>query len=223
MCRRALLLGAALLPALLAWSSAAQPAKEQRYSGPIDVNVPPVGKDPSIKLDYPIIYVRAPRFGDTKNTSWAEVGHPTQLDAGADLMLLHPDGKEEILVEGGDGSVADPMVSFDGEWVYYAKFHNLKKGFAPWGGLSVHGSDIYKIHVKSRKVVQLTDQRFTPNLGAADWSRKFGGSDKGRDHIAYGVFNLAPCPVPGGRLAFVSNRNGFRPPKYATTALQLFV
>jgi hypothetical protein len=221
--RRALLLVAALLPALLALSSSAQPPKEQRYSDPINVNVPPIDKDPSVKLDYPIIYVRAPRAGDKVNTSWAEVGHPTHLDAGADLMVLFPDGKEEVLVQGGDGSVADPVVSFDGEWVYYAKFHNLKKDFAPWGGLSVHGSDIYKIHVKSRRVVQLTDQRFTPNLGAADWSRKYGGSEKGRDHLAYGVFNLGPCPVPGGRLAFVSNRNGFRPPKGGTTTLQLFV
>jgi hypothetical protein len=41
------------------------------------------------------------------------------MEPGADLMLLHPDGSEELLVEGGDGSITDPMVSFDGQWVYY--------------------------------------------------------------------------------------------------------
>ena len=48
------------------------------------------------------------------------------MDPGADLMLLHPDGTEEVLVGGGQGSVTDPMVSFDGEWVYYSLFHDLK-------------------------------------------------------------------------------------------------
>ena len=51
---------------------------------------------------------------------------------GTDLMLLHPDGSEEVLVEGGEGAVADPFVSFDGEWVYYAKFHDQSKQ-PPWG------------------------------------------------------------------------------------------
>lgn len=36
------------------------------------------------------------------------------MEPGADLMLLHLDGSEELLVDGGDGSVTDPVVSFDG-------------------------------------------------------------------------------------------------------------
>jgi hypothetical protein len=214
---------AALVHMLLLWTAAATSLAQERLAQPLNIQVPHVREDASVQLDYPIVYVRAPRFGDAKNSRWAEVGDPTRLDPGADLVLLHPDGKEEVLVTGGDGSVADPMVSFDGEWVYYAKFHNLKDGFAPWGGLPVHGSDIYKIHVKSRKIVQLTEQKFTPNQGAADWAEKFGGSPSGKDHIAYGVLNLGPCPLPGGKLAFVSNRNGFRPPKFGRPTLQLFV
>jgi len=208
---------------LLLWTALAPSLAQERVAQRLNMQVPHLREDASIQLDYPIVYVRAPRFGDTKNTRWAEVGDPTRLDPGADLMLLYPDGNEEVLVAGGDGSVADPMVSFDGEWVYYARFHNLKEGFAPWGGLPVHGSDIYKIHVKTRKIVQLTDQQFTPNQGAADWNEKFGGSPKGQDHIAYGVLNLGPCPLPGGKLVFVSNRNGFRPPKGSRPTLQLFV
>ena len=90
------------------------------------------------------------------------------------------------------------MVSFDGEWVYYAKFHNLKEGFAPWGGLPVHGADIYKIHVKTRKIVQLTNQQFTPNLGAADWNEKFGGSPsraRTTSPTACSTWGRARCPA----------------------------
>ena len=58
---------------------------------------------------------------------------PLFMDAGADLMLLHPDGSEEVLVRGGPGSVTDPMVSFDGQWVYYSLFHDLKGGSTPHG------------------------------------------------------------------------------------------
>jgi hypothetical protein len=47
------------------------------------------------------------------------------MESMADLMLLHPNGKEEVLVSGGAGSVTDPMVSFDGAWVYYSLLHDL--------------------------------------------------------------------------------------------------
>ena len=56
-----------------------------------------------MKFDYDIVYVRAPRKGDDVGTNWTEIANPVFMDAGADLMLLHPDGTEEVLVEGGDG------------------------------------------------------------------------------------------------------------------------
>lgn len=67
----------------------------------------------SLPLDYDIVYVRQPRFGDTVNTTWPEIFHPARIDAGADLVLLHPDGSEEILVDCDDCAVTDPFVSFD--------------------------------------------------------------------------------------------------------------
>ncbi len=66
-------------------------------------------------VDYDIVYVRQPRYGDDVNTIWPEVFHPARLDPGADLMLLHPDGSEEVLVAGGNGGVTDPFVSFDAQ------------------------------------------------------------------------------------------------------------
>lgn len=138
---------------------------------------------------------------------------------GRALLKLHPDGKEERLVEGGKGSVTDPVVSFDGQWVYYVLLHNLDKR-DQWSPPK-EGADIFKIHLATRKVVRLTNQQFTPNTGAAKWSRDFRASESGKTHYDYGVFNMGPYPLPGGRLVFTSNRDGFRPSKgYPSIALQ---
>ena len=44
------------------------------------------------------VVVRAPRPVGKVSSRWAEVGDPRTMDPGADLMLLHPDGSEEVLV-----------------------------------------------------------------------------------------------------------------------------
>ena len=47
------------------------------------------------------------------------------MEPGADLVILFPDGKEEVLVPVTEKeAIADPNVSFDGEWVYFSKFHD---------------------------------------------------------------------------------------------------
>ena len=196
-----------VLPAALALAQ----EESRRYLGPLNIQPPPIASDPSIKYDFPIVYVRAPRREANGKSKWAEVGDPRSMEPGADLVLLYPDGKEEVLVPVTEReSIADPCVSFDGEWVYYAKLHDARNH---------KGSDIYKVHVASRKIVQLTDQTFTPNTGAADWMKT--------KLPEWGVYNLGPCPLPGGRLAFVSDRNAFKAsnPGYAPNALalQLFV
>jgi hypothetical protein len=191
----------------------------QKYPGPINVQPPAIAGDPSVKYDYPIVYVRAPRRGDQEPTQWADANNPLSLEPGSDLMLLRPDGSEELLVPGGDGAVLDPVVSFDGEWVFYA--HARKNPLttpAPRGG-----ADIYKIHVKSKKVLRLTDQTFAPNTGAARWAKDCRQGESGRNAFPYGVLNLGPCQRPGRKLAFVSNRHGFIPPHHHIPALQLFV
>src|SRR5207237_3577552 len=77
------------------------------------------------------------------------------------------------------------------------------------------GSDLYRIQVPTRKIAQLTQQVFTPNTGAADWSKT--------PLPAWGVHNLGPCPLPGGKLVFVSDRNAFKAtnPGYTPNALAL--
>jgi hypothetical protein len=199
------------------------PQKEQLYLDPINVGVPHISADKSIKYDYDIVYVRAPRKGDKGRTVWTEIAHPALMDSGADLMLLHPEGKEELLVAGGaDASVTDPFVSLDGEWVYYVHIRGLK-GTSQHGQPPFGGADIYKIHVKSRKIVRLTKQEWTPNAGAADWPSDLRKPEKDKTYLNYGVLNMGPCPLPGGKVVFVSNRNAFRPPKHPSPCLQLFV
>src|SRR5262245_36853548 len=214
------LLALALLGVASAFLHGQKPA-DRLHLAPIDVQVPPVATDPAVKWDYDIVYVRVPRKGEKEHPVFAEVFHPAFMDPGGDLMLLHPSGKEEVLVEGGKGSVLDPYVSFDGEWVYYARLENL----TGLPGRRRHGqsADVYKIHVKTRKIVKLTGQQFTPNTGMAPWYTDDQNPDKARGNPGYGVFNLGPCPLPGGKIMFVSNRNAFRPNKgYTWPCLQLF-
>src|SRR5690349_17726172 len=80
-----------------------------------------------VKFDYDLVYIRVPRRADGKEVRWAEFGHPTNMELGADLMLLHPDGSEELLVSGKDGSCMDPYVDFDGETVLFTKFVDEKQ------------------------------------------------------------------------------------------------
>ncbi len=177
--------------------------------------------------DYDIVYVRQARFGDAQNTTWPEVFHPARLDPGADLMLLRVDGSEEVLVAGGNGGVTDPVVSFDGEWVYYSLFPDLRPSAlnSQRDNLPLQGADIYRIHVPSRQIERLTFGEFTPNTGAGNWDESNPvNPPSGFNRLGYGILNLGPMPLPGGRIAFTSNRNGFEPPKgFTAPTLQLYV
>ncbi len=195
--------------------------KPQLYPQPIGMKAPAIGTDATVNYDYDIVYVRAPRKGDKVNTRWAEIVSPVRMEPGSDLMLLHPDGTEEMLIDAGEGAVADPMVSLDGEWVFYSLVPTLKTAYP--GRNVAQGADIYKIHLKTRKIVRLTHQEFTPNTGAANWSSDFRKGERGKTNVTYGVLNMGPCPLPGGRLVFTSSRNGFKPPKHDSPTMQLFV
>lgn len=198
-------------------------AAEPLFTKTLNVEPRPISADAAVQYDYDIVYVRARRAGDKEHKRfYTDFSQPVTMEPGTDLMLLHPDGSEELLVEGGSGSVTDPIVSFDGQWVYYTLIHNLVNR-SPWTPPRA-GADIFKIHVKTRRIVRLTNQQFTPNLGAADWSDDFRSPAPGKAHYDYGVFNMGPHPLPGGRIVLTSNRDGFTPSRgYPAIALQLFV
>jgi hypothetical protein len=156
----ALLAGAAISAVPLAQGQKKTAAK------PINIEPPHFSKDASVKIDYDIVYVRAPRADDKTHVIFGEaVNTGVRMEPGSDLMLLHPDGSEEVLVPGGKGAVVDPYVSFDGESVYFAKFHDVSDQKSAIG-VSRHGADIFKIHVKTRKIVQLTRRRSCATAGS---------------------------------------------------------
>ena len=160
-------------------------------------------------VPYDIVYVRQPRFGDSTNTTWPEIAQPASIDPGADLMLLHPDGSEERLVQGGVGAVTDPFVSFDGQWVYYSYFYDVRaQAYNSQRGLPYLGADIFRLHLQSGAIEQLTFGEFTPNTGAGHFDETNPVDPPGTyDRLGYGILNLAPAPVAGGKIAFSSNRN----------------
>src|SRR5260370_18591336 len=73
-----------------------QPTKEKLFLDPINVNVPHISTDKTVKYDYDIVYVRTPRQGDKARSLWTEIAHPAIMDAGGDLMLLQPHGREDV-------------------------------------------------------------------------------------------------------------------------------
>src|SRR4051812_12274841 len=122
----AVYVGICLVGGLL--DNAAGAEDEPLFLSPIRVDVPHISSDPAIKYDYDIVYVRAQRAGDQVHKRfYTDFSQPVTMEPGADLMLLHPDGREELLVAGGDGSITDPVISFDGEWVYYSHIYDLKQ------------------------------------------------------------------------------------------------
>lgn len=179
-------------------------------------------------VDYDIVYVRAPRYGDFQNTIWPEVFHPASIEPGTDLMLLHADGSEEVLVAGGNGAITDTAVSFDAQTLYYAKFPDVQPGAlnGQRGDLPYQGADIYALDLATGVETRLTFQEWTPNTAAGNWTTDPVGSGAAPDenYLGYGILNLGPCPLPDGRLMFTSNRNGFLPNKsFTQICMQLFV
>lgn len=143
----------------------------------------------------------------------ADVFRPMWVEAGSDLVLLHPNGSEDVLVAAGKtGAVADPCVSFDAKWVYYSYFPDVTAIAIAPQYVPVKGADIYKVNVETRQIVRLTHQEYTPNTGIRT------------DPLPYGIFNMGPCPIAGGKVVFTSNRNGFIPTKGFTPVVsQLYV
>lgn len=190
----------------------------------------------AVGIDYDIVYVRYARNGDTGNMDIPMGELPDLIEAGADLVLLHPDGSEEILVgckdpqgypsataEQGDTdihglaapgwpacSVQDPMVSYDGEWVYYAKYVDVNTHYRTL----LTGSYIFKMQIgganPARVEVQLTDA--STGFGNDRWAGRGGPQDQ----PALGIRDLGPTPLPNGDLVFTSNRMGLVPPRQGT-------
>ena len=178
-----------------------------------------------IAVCFDIVYVRQVRLGDSQNTTWPEIFHPGRMNPGADLMLLHTDGSEEVLVNCEDCGVTDPFVSFDGKWVFYSLFHDLTQLNSQRGNLPNLGADIFRINLASRQIEQLTHGEFTPNTGNGVWDESNPlNPGSAFNRLGYGILNLGPMPLPGNKIVFSSNRNGYVPTKgFTNPTMQLYV
>src|SRR6266487_3062228 len=98
---RAAFIAAVAVAAAIGLVATAQEKKpEARFLDPINVEVPHVSTDKDVRLDYDIVYVRAPRAGDRVHKRFfTDFSSPVTMEPGADLMLIHPDGSEELLVK----------------------------------------------------------------------------------------------------------------------------
>lgn len=163
-------------------------------------------------LSYDIVYVRAPRAGDTQLMRWPEVKDPIRLEPGTVLMLRRADGSEEILVDaGGDGAVIDPFPSFDAQHLYYVRCPNVRALNVQVGGIPIQGCDIFKMHLASQAETRLTNQEWTPNTGVGAWCATPNQATGTCNRPGYGVFNMAPTPLAGGRVMFTSSRQNYAP------------
>ena len=156
--KRTLIFALSLIGVASLIASPALVGQDMPLQRPLRVDPAPIASDKSIKYDYDIVYVRAPRTARSKDGKerlamvWPDASEPFNMHASTDLMLLHPDGKDELLVSGAPGAIADPYVSFDAQWVYYTHYLDLTgRG----------GADVYKVNVKTRKVIPVSYTHLT--------------------------------------------------------------
>lgn len=144
-------------------------------------------------VDYPIVYVEQPRTGKEPR-----LPNPWPWHQGdARLMIRQPDGSKEVLYDPGPGkAVGEPQPDLACDWVYFYLLHGNKDATGINPNRPRQGSDIYKINLATKELVRLTSQEAETPPGQPE---RLPGS-------FWGVFNVGPCPVPGGRVVFCSDR-----------------
>lgn len=164
-------------------------------------------------VDYDIVYVRypgqvSPPIDQTPYVPWPTGPYtsipqgekPYEIMPGADLMLLHPNGTEEILVDCTDCSVMDPYISYDGTTVYYSKIVNITTSNA-----SKTAGYLYKMNISGGAPyteVQLTYP------GTFD-SLKHAANTTANDSLSSftEIRDMSPVPLSNGKILFTTNRH----------------
>jgi len=166
-------------------------------------------------LGYDVVYVRYPNHTIEDRFVGLPQGESAySITAGADLMLLKADSSEVVLVDCTDCSVMDPIISFDGNTVYYSLIVDI------WTGTQGNNTPkpratagwIYKIHLDDPNYtpIRLTfDDGFDSMLYAGNNNPEDGQGEKRF------IRDMTPIPLADGRLLLTSNRS-------ATTALDPF-
>jgi len=150
-----------------------------------------------LPVNYDIIYVRYPATNPSSPfVSIPQGERPYDIAASADLILLHPDGTEDVIIDCTECSVMDPFISYNGEWVYYSLIEEATKKSA---------SSIYKVNLTKKpfKPIRLTFNDGFKN----DWYKANSSSESNLENYRK-IRDMAPVPLADGRLLFTSNRAG---------------
>ncbi len=148
-------------------------------------------------VDYDIVYVRYPAVDPGDPFVTLPQGEKAYaIAAGADLMLLRPDGSEVVLVDCTVCSIMDPFISYDGRYVYYSHIEEADRASASW---------LYKINLSTG--APYTPIRLTFNNGF-DSANYAGNTTSDHDQASMrGIRDMAPIPLSDGRIMFTSNRS----------------
>ena len=179
-------------PVLFAFILGSQPTEHALAQGP------PRQLPRDVGITSPIVACRMPKAGNEERRAFPDVmNFSLYVGRGTDLVLIHPNGREELLVDAGpNGAIVDPFVSYDGQSVYFSKFED-PEDFNLQRNLSMKPAHIWRYDFATGRATQLTfgqKPRFEDTSHAID------------PH--YAQFNVAPVELPDGRILFLSNRDG---------------
>src|SRR5436190_13146780 len=170
----------------------------------------PISAQPQIiGITYDIVAVRMPRAAtpaqEERENFPDAFNHSLYIGRGADLVLIHPNGTETVLVDASaaipgqtfpNASCTDPFVSYDATHVYFSWFED-PKDFNTQRDLSKKPAHIMKVNVSTGVITQLTS-------GATIQYADTGNAINPQ----FAEFDVAPLMLPDGRILFLSNREG---------------
>ena len=193
-------------------STPAPPASPQQAIP--HTSTPPTTPNPGQQgIDYDIVAVSFDRDPNAVVTSLSPdfpdaSNHSLHIARGANLVVVHPDGSTDCLVNPitlndtsgatnfPNGACVDPTVSFDGTFVLFCHFED-PQNFQAGQQTSLSPSQIYKVDVATKQVTQLT---FGDDVEYEDTANKI--------YPEFAQFNVAPIELADGRILFLSNRHG---------------
>ena len=179
-------------------------------------------------VDYDIVYVRQPRFGDNTNTTWPEVAHPAQHRS-----RRRPHAAASRRQRGGAGRRrrrrGHRSVRLLRRAVGLLQLllrrppagATTRSAACPTAAPTSSASTSRPAQIAAAHLRRVHAQHRRRPLRRVEPGQS---RPAGYDYLGYGILNLGPAPLAGGKIAFTSNRNGFVPPHGLTNpTLQLFV
>ncbi len=159
-------------------------------------NGPPQSTPAQAGINYPIIACRMPTASNTGRNVFPDTANfSLYIGRGTQLIRLNPNGSVQVLFDPGPlGACADPVLSFDGGTVWFTVFVD-PQDINTQRGVSRSPAHIWRLNLQTLQATQVT-------FGVEPvWTDTTHGVD-----AKYAQFDVAPTPLPDGRILFLSNR-----------------